>query len=190
MSAPASSSSGRSRQAVWLAVLLAVLGGVIWFQFFRTAGSNIAASNTVAARPDAAAATPMPAPQVVRLGELNAVSELGEVGRNPFAYGARPAPPPPPRPQGPPPGMVSAVPMGPPVPQGPPPIGLKLTGITTAQQGGRPMVSLKDPVSNALFQAFEGDIVDGRYRVVKVGTQSVVLSYVDGTGTRTISLGG
>ena len=52
------------------------------------------------------------------------------------------------------------------------------------------MVSLKDPVSNALFQAFEGDIVDGRYRVVKVGDRSVVLSYVDGTGTRTISLGG
>jgi hypothetical protein len=120
---------------------------------------------------------------------LNAVSELGEVGRNPFTYGARPAPPPPPSRPGPPPGMVSG-PVAPPVPQGPPPIALKLTGITTAQQGDRPMVSLKDPVSNALFQAFEGDIVDGRYRVVKVGTQSVVLSYVDGTGTRTISLGG
>jgi hypothetical protein len=173
---------------VWLAVLLVMLGGVIWFQFFRTTGSGTPASNTVAARPDTAA-IPMPAPQVVRLGELNAVSELGEVGRNPFAYGARPAPPPPPSRPGPPPGMVSG-PVAPPVPQGPPPIALKLTGITTAQQGDRPMVSLKDPVSNALFQAFEGDIVDGRYRVVKVGTQSVVLSYVDGTGTRTISLGG
>ncbi|MEO8483376.1 MAG: hypothetical protein ABI634_14275 [Acidobacteriota bacterium] len=190
MNTPTTSSSGRPKQAVGLAVLLVVLGGVIWFQFFRTAGTNAPASNSVTGRPDAAATTPMPAPQVVRLGELTAVSEPGEVGRNPFAYGARPAPPPPPRPEGPPPGFVSAPPMAPPMPQGPPPIGLKLTGITTAQQGGRPMVSLKDPLSNALFQAFEGDIVDGRYRVVKVGTQSVVLSYVDGSGTRTISLGG
>ena len=189
MSTPTTSSPGRSRQAVWLALLLIVLGGVIWFQFFRTTGSIAPASNPVAARQDTAA-TPMPSPQVVRLAELEAVSELGEVGRNPFTYGARPAPPPPPRPQGPPPAPMNLAPMAPPVPQGPPPIGLKLTGITTAQQNGRPMVSLKDPVSNALFQAFEGDIVDGRYRVVKVGDRSVVLSYVDGTGTRTISLGG
>ena len=82
------------------------------------------------------------------------------------------------------------LPTGPPAPQGPPPIALRLTGITVVQDSGRPMVSLKDPVSNAVFQAFEGDIVDGRYRVVKVGGQSVVLSYLDGSGTRTISLGG
>lgn len=190
MSAPATSASGRTRQAIWLLVLVVALGGVIWFQFFRTAGTGAPASNPVTARAETATGS-MPAPQVVRLGELNAVSEFGEVGRNPFTYGARPAPPPPPpRPQGPPPGMASLPPMTPPAPQGPPPIGLKLTGITTAEQNGRPMVSLKDPVSNALFQAFEGDIVDGRYRVVKVGTQSVVLSYVDGSGTRTISLGG
>jgi hypothetical protein len=188
MSTPASSSPGRSRQAVALVTLLVILGGVVWFQFFRTAGSDTTASNTVTAGPETAA-SPMPAPQVVRLGELKDVEELGEVGRNPFSYGARPTPPPPPsRPE--PPAGIANVPMAPPVPQGPPPIALKLTGITTPREGDRPMVSLKDPVSNALFQAFEGDIVDGRYRVVKVGTQSVVLAYVDGTGTRTISLGG
>lgn len=55
---------------------------------------------------------------------------------------------------------------------------------------GRTMVMLKDPETGASFQAFEGDIVDGRYRIVKVGLQSVVVSYVDGTGSRTIGLGG
>lgn len=54
---------------------------------------------------------------------------------------------------------------------------------------GKVMVTLKDPVSGAIFQAFEGDVVDGRYRVVKVGLQSVVLAYPDGSGQRTIALG-
>jgi hypothetical protein len=51
-------------------------------------------------------------------------------------------------------------------------------------------VTLKEPSTNGLYQAFEGDIVDGRFRVVRVGLQSVVLSYLDGSGTRTIPLGG
>jgi hypothetical protein len=173
----------------WLAALVVVLVGVVWYQFFRTTGPAAPASNPVGGRTDANTG-PLPSPQVVRLDALTGVDAPGEAGRNPFAYGARPAPPPPERIALPPSGPMAAPPMAPPVPQGPPPITLRLTGITTAEAGGRPMVSLKDPSSNALFQAFEGDIVDGRYRVVKVGTQSVVLSYVDGTGTRTISLGG
>ena len=52
------------------------------------------------------------------------------------------------------------------------------------------MVTLKDPAGNAVFQAFEGDVVDGRYRIVKVGSQSVVVSYVDGSGQRTIGMTG
>jgi hypothetical protein len=52
------------------------------------------------------------------------------------------------------------------------------------------VVTLRDPTSSALFQAVEGDVVDGRYRVVRVGAQSVVLSYLDGSGTRTVILGG
>jgi hypothetical protein len=51
------------------------------------------------------------------------------------------------------------------------------------------MVTLKDLTSGALLTGVEGDVLDGRFRVVKVGVQSVVLSYVDGTGTRTIPLG-
>ena len=53
----------------------------------------------------------------------------------------------------------------------------------------RTMATLKDPATGALFHAFEGDVVDGRYKVVKVGAQSVVVSYVDGSGLRTLGLG-
>jgi hypothetical protein len=81
------------------------------------------------------------------------------------------------------------VPVLPPPPPGPPPIALRLIGITVPP-GAQPMVTLKDPVSGASFDALEGQIVDGRYRVIKVGERSVVLSYVDGTGMRTVTLGG
>jgi hypothetical protein len=52
------------------------------------------------------------------------------------------------------------------------------------------VVTLKDPGTGALFHASEGDIVDGRYRLIKVGVQSAVVAYLDGSGQRTIALGG
>lgn len=67
---------------------------------------------------------------------------------------------------------------------------LRLSGMTVAGEGARTLVTLKDAVTGALYQAYEGDIVDGRYRVVKVGVQSVVVSYLDGSGIRTLPLGG
>ncbi len=192
MSAPGTTGRGGARQIAALVVLASVLVGVIWWQFFRTTGSSPAASNRVGPREDAAvAARPLPTPQVVRLATLDAVEAFGESTRNPFAYGARTVPTPPPSSRMPGiPAPLMPTPAMAVLPQGPPPIGLRLTGITIAADSGRTLVTLKDPASNALFQAFEGDIVDGRYRVVKVGQQSVVLSYVDGSGTRTISLGG
>ena len=51
------------------------------------------------------------------------------------------------------------------------------------------VVALKDPDSGAVFQALEGQIVDGRYRVVKIGLTSVIVSYIDGSGQRTLSTG-
>jgi hypothetical protein len=88
-------------------------------------------------------------------------------------------PPPPPGPPPPPPGP-------PPIP----PIPLKLVGLTSLPDKGRTMATLKDPVTNAVFQVFEGDVVDGRYRLVKVGVTTVVMSYLDGSGQRTIPNGG
>ena len=74
------------------------------------------------------------------------------------------------------------------MPTGPPPIPLKLTGLM-ADPYGKARAYLKDP-SGAVFEAVEGQVVDGRYRLLKIGTSSVVLSYLDGTGQRTVTLGG
>jgi hypothetical protein len=174
----------RRQQLGRLAVLLAALAVVVWYQW-GTAEPVSPTSNT-AVPGAAAAATAVKLPAPIKLAELDTVSERSEVGRNPFGYGVRPAPPAPPPMPAP---VIPSVPLPPPPPQGPPPIALKLTAIIAMPSTGRTMVTLKDPGSGALFQAFEGDTVDGRYRVVKVGTQSVVLSYVDGSGTRTVSLG-
>jgi hypothetical protein len=55
---------------------------------------------------------------------------------------------------------------------------------------GRTMVTLMYTARIGLFQAFEIDVVVGRYRVTKITMQSAVLSYVDGSGARTVRLGG
>ena len=36
----------------------------------------------------------------------------------------------------------------------------------------------------------EGDIIDGRYRILKIGTESIEMAYVDGRGRQTIRLTG
>ena len=120
------------------------------------------------------------------MGDLEETPRATEIGRNPFSFGTRSAAPD---------QMVRAMPAVNPIgdtsgmPQGPPPIGLRLAGLMVSPGTNRTMATLKDPASGGLFHAFEGDIVDGRYRLVKVGTQSVVVSYVDGSGIRTLGLG-
>ena len=36
----------------------------------------------------------------------------------------------------------------------------------------------------------EGDIIDGRYRILKIGTESIDMAYLDGRGRQTIRLTG
>jgi hypothetical protein len=133
----------------------------------------------------------LPLPEAVRLDTLQSVPGPSESERNPFVFGADRTPSAPgtaflTTPQ--PPAPVAELP--PPVPAGPPPIPLRLTGLTVPVPGGLPLVTLKDTATNALYQVYEGDIVDGRFRLLKVGTQSVVVGYLDGSGIRTLPLGG
>jgi hypothetical protein len=182
------SGSKTPRQLFLLVALAAVLVALLWPRLRpapEPAAPAVASSvPSPTAAPDGGA---LPVPDEVRLRSLETPGELSDPGRNPFTYGVRPPPPPPPRVEMP----VVPPPVGPPPPPpGPPPIPLRLTGLTVLPETRRTMVTLKDPATSAIYQAFEGDVVDGRYRVVKVGVQSVVLSYLDGSGIRTIGLGG
>lgn len=187
-----SSGAERWRVIVLGVLLVATVAYVAYEQFGGAApaavvgptGPTATASNTAGGRPGgapAAAGAQMPVP--LNLVRVEQKGPAPAMDRNLFRFGTRPAPPPPPAIARP------VLPPTPPVPAGPPPIPLKLTGLM-ADPYGRPRAYLKDPASGVVFEAIEGQIVDGRYRLVKVGLQSVVVAYLDGSGQRTIPLGG
>jgi hypothetical protein len=126
----------------------------------------------------------------VRLEDLNLprAKRSGE-SRNPFGFEEKAAPPPapPPSPVGPPPpvsvGPESDVTTG---PLPPPPIPLKYLGIIEGQ--GKRLAALSD--CKYTYRGEEGEIVDGRYRLVKIQVESVIMEYVDGRGRTTIRLSG
>lgn len=135
------------------------------------------------AKPAQGAAMPVP----VNLDKLEPVPDEPTAARNLFRFGAPPPPPPPP--------PTKAVEQKPivveaPKPVYPPPIDLQLKGITQATAQTPAIAWLKDPKApdSRILPGSEGQIVDGKYKVVKVGKESVIVSYVDGTGLKTILL--
>ena len=131
-------------------------------------------SNTSKAPPSApAVAARKTMPEPVELGKLQETAPPSETTRNPFRFGARPAPPPPPAREPPP---KPVVPPGPPPPPPIPPIALKFIGRLVV---GSQIVAVLSDSKGTVFNAVEGQIVDGRYRVVKIGSESLVIEYVD-----------
>jgi hypothetical protein len=83
------------------------------------------------------------------------------------------------------------VPQPPPTPlppPGPPPIALKFIGLVEAPTQGGKLAVLSD--GRSVFHGFEGAIIDGRYRIVRIGVESIEMTYVDGGGRQTIRLTG
>ena len=56
------------------------------------------------------------------------------------------------------------------------------------QQAGR-IAILSDGRGN-VFYGKEGDIIEGRYRVLKIGPDTAELSFLDGRGRQTLRLSG
>jgi hypothetical protein len=81
------------------------------------------------------------------------------------------------------------VPPGPPQPAPPPPITLKFIGIIESTERAQKIAILSDG-RTVPFYGREGDIIEGRYRILKIGVESVELAYVDGRGRQTIRLTG
>jgi hypothetical protein len=112
---------------------------------------------------------------------------LTDAARNPFRFEAKAPPPAPPRP----PQDDAPIVFTPPPPTGPPPpppIPLRFIGFV-AEENGMPFAFFNDGRGN-VFQGKEGDIIEGRYKVLRVGTDSVELAYLDGRGRQTIRLSG
>ena len=179
------------RRALALLAILAALVAWVWWPAGPEPGVVTAAAPAAGVSPGGpspVAANPLSAlqlPEQVNMAALERTPGALAVGRNLFRFGARPVPPPPPPVDVP----VNTAPPAPPPPTGPPPVPLRLTGRVESPDG-RVVITLKDPSTGALFHASEGDVVDGRYRVIKVGVTSAVVAYLDGSGQRTVMLGG
>jgi hypothetical protein len=180
----------RQREIALGSVALVLLAIAAWALLPNrsSAGSSRAGGTTATA--------PAQSSQPGTAGALGAVNLDGLKGerpqpaddsvRNPFTYKPRPAPPPPAAQQ---PSLVKdpagSVQTGPPQPPPPPRITLKYIGeVADPRKPGGKIAVLSD--GRGVYYGREGEVVEGRYRVLKIGVESVELAYLDGRGRQTI----
>lgn len=176
------------RQAIFLGALLVVLAAVVWWNL---AGSTPAGTPRQAARrqdPAARGGEVAPVPRV-KLDALSADRPApAETRRDPFRFDGGFVAAREPEPSGPiePPEAASRAVDAPSVPAGPPPIPLRFIGVLRVPQGQRLVAVLSDGVG--VYRGTEGDVIEGRYRIVRVNLESVELAYVDGRGHQVIRI--
>jgi hypothetical protein len=183
----------KRRRELGLAALAVVLGSVLYVAIegwpFATSGTSASptpASNgqTRTARNDRQSGA-AEAPDV-HLDALDADKpKPGEAGRDLFRF--KPKPPPKPavtQPERP----VESAPVvtGPPPP---PPITLKFIGIIDVGQSKKIVAVLSDGRGAPVYGS-EGETVLGQYRILRIGTESIEMSYLDGRGRQTIRFTG
>jgi hypothetical protein len=197
------SGSAGGRRLLVLLALLAVLGIALYYQLqpagvtsapavaTQAASNPSGAANGSAARPGTsggrgAATAASQEPEPLRLAQLEEkVPEEPQAKRNLFSFGVRYVPPPP-EPPKPPTPVYTPPPV--PTPTGPPPIPLKLTGVMRDPYG-KLRAYLVDTQTGKVFQSVQGDRIDGRYELVEVGSNYVVVQYPGGAGRRRIPIG-
>ena len=160
-----------------------------WWFWPSTAPAAAKGNAVSAARPGAAKAGTDGGPVgPVKLEALRSASaEPGDGSRNPFRFKPKPAPPPS-RPLTPP-SIEPTRPMVPTGPPPPPPIPLKFIGVLERANGVKWAV-LSDGKSPVPLYGKDGDIIDGRYTIVKIGTESIEMTHADGRGRQVIRLNG
>ena len=174
------------RNQIVLAVLAVVLVIVAYYEWPQTSAAPSPSSNQNRTGGRARATQPQVTAPDVHLDALGAERpKPTRVERNLFRFKPKAPPPVPPRPPD-----TKPVEVAPPVPTGPPtppPIALKFIG--TLVRNGQRMAALSDAAGNVDY-AVEGGIIGGRYKVIKIGEQSIEMAYLDGRGRQTIRLSG
>ena len=184
--------NGRLIALLAVLVVLTALAIYQWRSSSETRGAPAARAAGAARRSPGPALSAVPA---VRLDALQAARRQpapGAADRNPFQFQAKPLPPPPPslmpKPGEPGSAIDAAGNPVPPPPPPPPPIPLKFIGIVQAPS--QKLAVLSENSTRDVFYGREGDIIDGRYRIVRIGVESIEMAYVDGRGRQTIRLTG
>jgi hypothetical protein len=169
------------------AVLLVVV--VVWSVQRSTAQST----NVVAPAGTAAAVKPPGEEKGVTTEvDLTALEterpEPEESDRNPFRFKPKPPPPPPVVTKQQQQAAAAAAEQAARAPLEPPPpprIPLKYIGeMADPLNAGRRMAILSD--ARGVYHGREGEVIEGRYRIVKIGVESIELTYLDGRGRQTI----
>lgn len=141
-----------------------------------------------------AAASGSPAVSGLRLDRLSAgPADLPAPTRDPFRFRPPPAPRPANRSAAA--GSVAALPGRASVPGPPPPapIALRLIGLVEGARPADRIAVFVDPRlqgQGSPIYGREGDIIEGRYRIDRVGADWAELAYVDGSGRQTLRLAG
>ena len=174
----------RRRLVVLLGVLAVTLVGAVAYDFWPASGSAGPARAAARAGARESSAPTLTAPDV-HLQALRSGTSPPEtpLARDLFRFKPKAAPPrvtqaARPEPVAPP----------PPAPSGPPPIPMKFIGLVEAPQQAQKIAILSD--GRGIYQGREGDIIEGRYRILRIGVESVDMAYVDGGGRQTIRLSG
>ena len=174
----------------WILLALLAAAGVLAF----TLGGDDDDAPAVATSPQGRAGGRSPAAgraggaaesgDILALKSLDAGEVEGEYepGRDPFRfYEPPPPPPPPPRPQPPPPRPQPVAPQPPPGPvvppkPQPPPIDVQYLGSFGPEAA--PIAVFTDPDGEQIWNVRIGEVIEGKFRVVRIGYESVDLGYV------------
>ena len=177
------------RKQIVLGVLIALLGYLGYRAITTSPAASPSSNPTRASGPGGrggrgSAAT---APDV-HLDALNG-ERPKPVGpeRNLFRFKPKAAPAPAPAGRG---SGPAETPAPPPVPSGPPalpPIALKFIG-TVQKDGGRTTFAVLTDGQGPPMSGKEGDTIFGRYRILRIGVESIEMSYLDGRGRQTIRI--
>jgi hypothetical protein len=179
------------RTQVLLGVLVLALSAAAYRFWPSTAANAPAVSNTRGAARTSGGGAQELTPDVHLEALQQPRPKPGDVDRNLFRFKSKPAPPPETgpvtvRPPAEPP--AAPAPIGPPPPPSTPPIPFKFIGVLEVPGQSQRVAILSDP--RGVYHGREGDIIEGRYRILKIGVESVEMAEVDGRGRQTIRLSG
>jgi len=150
-----------------------------------TAGGNLKAEKEATKQASARSGAPE-----VHLDALDAERpKPGAADRNLFRFKPKAPPPPPAQAMKPVQTPVNSAPAGPPQPPPPPPITVKFIGLADVAPD-RPKIAVLSDGLGSPQSGSEGQVVFGRYRILKIGVESIEMAYLDGRGRQTIRLSG
>lgn len=174
----------RQRWLLAALALLLVVAAVYWLRP-APAASPRASSNVRGKGQTAAGSTETIAAPDVHLEALGTKrAEPGGADRDLFRFKPKPPPAPPSSELAAPP----SAPGGPAPPPPLPPIALKFIGVIQEPGTGRKIAALSD--GRNVWSGAEGATILGQYKILRIGAESIEMSYLDGRGRQSIRLSG